>query len=142
MADVTQVFAVYPERPELISRSTLVKLEGMLGEEEMAGGMRGREGWLLIMPESEPGKLGSLEMLKWLVGTCIPSALGSYSSLMMGWLTGLHDAFSLYGRPQGYTWDPRNPLSMMFAYPVGPHKDVSHTLWLLLRKHLFTILDL
>lgn len=68
MFNLSQVFAVYPERPELISRSTLIKVEGQMGEEEMTGGMRGRDGWLLIMPELEQGKLGSLEMLKWVVG--------------------------------------------------------------------------
>ena len=48
---VTQAFAVYPERPELISRSTLMKLEGQLGDEEMAGPLKMREAWLLVMPE-------------------------------------------------------------------------------------------
>ena len=70
LTSVTQVFAVYPERPELISRSTLIKIEGLIGDEELAGEWRSREGWVLMMPEPDPGKLGSLEMLKWLVGTC------------------------------------------------------------------------
>lgn len=68
LKDVTQAFAVYPERPELINRSTLMKLEGLLGDEETAGGMRGREGWLLVMPELEAGNTQASEMLKWLVG--------------------------------------------------------------------------
>jgi hypothetical protein len=38
---------------------------------------------------------------------------------------GIHDAFELYGRPKAYTWDPRDSLSLMFAYPIGQHKDVS-----------------
>ena len=42
----------------------------------------------------------------------------------LNYSVGLHDAFSLYGRPAGYTWNPRDPQSLMFAYPVGPHKDV------------------
>jgi CCR4-NOT transcriptional complex subunit CAF120 len=67
--DVTQVFAVYPERPELITRSTLIKMEGRFGDEEAAAGMRRREGWLLMMPEVDPHKVGTLEMLKWVVGT-------------------------------------------------------------------------
>ncbi|KIJ13455.1 hypothetical protein PAXINDRAFT_170519 [Paxillus involutus ATCC 200175] len=104
LKDVTQAFAVYPERPELINRSTLMKLEGLLGDEETAGGMRGREGWLLVMPELEAGNTQASEMLKWLVA--------------------LHDAFELYGRPKPYTWDPRDPLSTMFAYPVGPARDL------------------
>jgi hypothetical protein len=31
----------------------------------------------------------------------------------------------MYGRPEAWVWDPRNPISLMFAYPVGPNKDVS-----------------
>lgn len=37
----------------------------------------------------------------------------------------MHDAFVLYGRPQAYTWDPRDPVSMMFAYPVREKKEVT-----------------
>ena len=68
LSGVTQGFAVYPERPELISRSTLVKVEGKFGDEDTAQGMRLREGWVLLMPEFEPGQKQSEEMLKWLVG--------------------------------------------------------------------------
>lgn len=66
--NVTQAFAVYPERPDLISRSTLIKLEGLIGDEETAGDMGRREGWLLIMPELEGGLGQAEEMLKWIVG--------------------------------------------------------------------------
>lgn len=104
LRNISQAFAVYPERPELISRSTLLKVEGLLGDEEVAGPMRNREGWLLIMPELEGGNMRASEMLKWLIA--------------------IHDAFELYGRPQMYSWNPRDPKSMMFAYPVGPHKDL------------------
>ncbi|KAJ6508021.1 hypothetical protein C8R47DRAFT_1174345 [Mycena vitilis] len=103
-SNVTQAFAVYPERPDLISRSTLIKLEGLIGDEETAGEMARREGWLLVMPELEGGLGQAEEMLKWIVA--------------------LHDAFQLYGRPQGWTWDPRDSASLMFAYPVGPHRDL------------------
>lgn len=37
---------------------------------------------------------------------------------------GIHDAFGLYGRPRLYSWDPRDPRGMMFAYPIGESKDV------------------
>ncbi|KAI6128966.1 hypothetical protein EDD16DRAFT_28489 [Pisolithus croceorrhizus] len=77
LKEVSQAFAVYPERPELINRSTLMKLEGHLGEEEMAGSMRNRQGWLLVMPGLEVGNTQPSEMLKWLVA--------------------IHDAFALYG---------------------------------------------
>lgn len=66
--NVSQAFAVYPERPELISRSTLIKVEGLMGEEDTAAAMRKREAWLLIMPELEGGLGQSVEMLKWVVG--------------------------------------------------------------------------
>ena len=42
-------FAVYLERPELINRSILIKVEGLIGDEEVTGGMRGREGWVLTI---------------------------------------------------------------------------------------------
>nr|VWO94771.1 Sensor histidine kinase RcsC (EC [Ganoderma boninense] len=104
MHTVSQAFAVYPERPELISRSTLMKLEGKLGEEEVAGILKGREAWLLVMPELEGANTRASEMLRWLIA--------------------IHDAFELYGRPKMYSWDPRDIQSMMFAYPIGPHRDV------------------
>jgi CCR4-NOT transcriptional complex subunit CAF120 len=65
---VKQAFAVYPERPELISRSTLMKLEGVIGEDDAAASMKGREGWVLVMPELEGGNTQASEMLKWLIG--------------------------------------------------------------------------
>jgi CCR4-NOT transcriptional complex subunit CAF120 len=68
--NVTQAFAVYPERPELITRSTLIKVEGLLGDEDTAAGMKSREGWLLVMPELEGGLGQAAEMLKWVVGEC------------------------------------------------------------------------
>lgn len=69
MSAVTQAFAVYPERPELISRSTLIKVEGLLGEEETAAGMKNREGWLLIMLDVEASASFIQEMLKWVLGS-------------------------------------------------------------------------
>lgn len=66
--DVRQAFAVYPERPEFISSSTLLKLEGLLGDEELPGQFRNREGWLLVMPELEGSNTMASEMLKYLTG--------------------------------------------------------------------------
>jgi len=70
MYDITQAFAVYPERPEMISKSTLLKIEGTMGNEDPIGNMRNREAWILMMPEQEEGsgKIGVMEMLKWAVG--------------------------------------------------------------------------
>lgn len=65
---ITQAFSVYPERPKLISSSTLVKLEGTYGQEELAGPMKYREGWMLMMPDLEGARNPGGEMLKWLLG--------------------------------------------------------------------------
>jgi CCR4-NOT transcriptional complex subunit CAF120 len=67
LRDITQAFAVYPERPEMMSVSTLMKLEGLLGDEPAAGGMRSREAWMMVMPETD-GKAPAAEMLKWVIG--------------------------------------------------------------------------
>ncbi|KAF7327655.1 PH domain-containing protein [Mycena kentingensis (nom. inval.)] len=114
--NISQAFAVYPERPDLISRSTLIKLEGLIGDEDTAGEMARREGWLLVMPELEGGLGQAEEMLKWVVA--------------------FHDAFQLYGRPQGWSWDPRDPNSQLFAYPVGPKRDL-----LFLEREAAEVLD-
>ena len=65
---VTQAFAVYPERPKLISSSTLLKLEGTYGSDEMCANMRNREGWMLMMPDLEGARTVGGETLKWLIG--------------------------------------------------------------------------
>lgn len=71
---VTQAFAVYPERPKLISSSTLIKLEGTYGSEEMCANMSKREGWMLMMPDLEGARNVSGETLKWLIGEGFPSS--------------------------------------------------------------------
>ena len=65
---ITQAFGVYPERPELINRSTLLKVEGTFGDDDMAATFKMREGWVLIMPELENNVGQAAEMLKWVVG--------------------------------------------------------------------------
>ena len=72
LRDVTQAFAVYPERPELINKSTLMKIEGTIGDEEVAVAMRKRMGWILIMPELEIGIPQANETIRWLIGTVVP----------------------------------------------------------------------
>lgn len=42
---------------------------------------------------------------------------------MLQWIVGLADVFKLYGRPKGFSYDPRDPSSLYFALPVGPQKD-------------------
>ena len=120
--DVMQAFAVYPERPELISRSTLIKLEGLFGDEDMIASMKNREGWLLVMPEAEGGNSKASDMLRWLIGMLFLFLKSRLFCLY--YFEGIHDAFEMYGRPRMYSWDPREAPSMMFAYPIGPHKEV------------------
>lgn len=76
LQDVTQAFAVYPERPELINKSTLMKIEGMIGDEEVAMAMRKREGWILAMPELEAGVPQANETIRWLIGTVVQYIIG------------------------------------------------------------------
>ncbi|KAJ3782119.1 hypothetical protein GGU10DRAFT_276198 [Lentinula aff. detonsa] len=120
LTGVSQAFAVYPERPELITRSTLIKLEALFGQEESAGSMRGREGWVLVMPQLT----GKDEQQGGVGGGSGGGGL-SQAGEMLKWVIAFHDAFRLYGRPQAWNWDPRDPKGLMFGYPVGPAKDVS-----------------
>ncbi|KAF8312525.1 hypothetical protein DL93DRAFT_2229030 [Clavulina sp. PMI_390] len=117
LTDVAQVFSVFPDRVELINISTIIKMEGrfaggtpeFMGPNAPPGHDSGkivapiREGWMLLMPDVEEKAVAPMEMLKWIVA--------------------LHDAFELYGRPGGYSWDPFDERSPMFAYPIGEHKD-------------------
>jgi CCR4-NOT transcriptional complex subunit CAF120 len=75
LREATQAFAVYPERPELINKSTLMKIEGTIGDEEVAMAMRKREGWILIMPELETGVPQANETIRWLIGTVVPYSI-------------------------------------------------------------------
>jgi CCR4-NOT transcriptional complex subunit CAF120 len=131
ITNVAQAFAVYPERPELISSSTLAKVEGVLGEEEWGGNVRGRDGWAFFMfdgpaTNGNPTPGDAREMLRILTGRSV------HSCISVGYLIsslGIHDAFGLYGRPPqstggGYTWDPRDYHGLMFCYPVGELKQV------------------
>ena len=118
---VTQAFAVYPERPEFINWSKVMKVEGTFGDDEMAATFRMREGWVWIIPEPENKVRQAAELVKWVVGKRIIFLDGFGPSDIS---LGLHDAFELYGRPDAWTWDPRDPISLMFGYPVGPQKDV------------------
>src|SRR6267154_2577951 len=72
LRDVTQAHAVYPERPELVNMSTLTKIEGTMGDEEVAMAMRNREGWIVIMPDLETGGPEANETIRWLIGTVVP----------------------------------------------------------------------
>ncbi|KAK4051814.1 hypothetical protein OIV83_002519 [Microbotryomycetes sp. JL201] len=98
--------AIYPESEKLINRATLFKVEGTFLNPNDGyktgwgvGGRAEKQGYALLMLE-EGDFMGMLE-----------------------WIVGLSDAFKLYGRPRGFSWDPRDPSSMYFALPIGPHRD-------------------
>ncbi|PWN48529.1 hypothetical protein IE53DRAFT_319195 [Violaceomyces palustris] len=100
-------FAVYPSRPELVEGSSLFKIEGVfpMGSVLSATHRVRTTGWVMLMPELEnPGSKGAnAEMMKWVIA--------------------FMDAFKLYGRPETFIWDARNPVSAFFAYPIGPYKE-------------------
>ncbi|GAA5858489.1 hypothetical protein JCM8547_007329 [Rhodosporidiobolus lusitaniae] len=100
------VAAIFPEAEALIENSTLFKLEGTFLNP--ADGYRGgwgvggrgeKQGFALLMLEEG----GAMDMLHWIVG--------------------LADVFKLYGRPRNFSFDPRDPSSLYFALPIGPHRD-------------------
>ncbi|KAK4058448.1 hypothetical protein OIO90_000607 [Microbotryomycetes sp. JL221] len=98
--------AIYPESEKLINRATLFKIEGTFLNPNDGfktgwgvGGRAEKQGYALLMLEE-----------------------GDYMG-MLEWIVGLSDAFKLYGRSRGFSWDPRDPSSMYFALPIGPHRD-------------------
>lgn len=99
-------FAVYPSRPELVEGSSLFKVEGAFPQSQVLSATNRirQTGWVMVMPELEAGSRGAnAEMMKWVIA--------------------FMDAFRLYGRPDGFVWDARQPSSAFFAYPIGPYKD-------------------
>jgi CCR4-NOT transcriptional complex subunit CAF120 len=86
MKEITQVFAMYPERPEMMSISTLMKVEGLLGDEAVAGGMRNREAWMMVMPATETGSTPAVGMLKWIMGTSMLWYFNSKLRVMIDFL--------------------------------------------------------
>ena len=68
MYDINQVFVMYPEQPEMVTVSTLMKVERVLGDEPVAGGMRNQGVWMMNMPDTDGGAAPSLAMLEWVMG--------------------------------------------------------------------------
>ncbi|SPO29500.1 uncharacterized protein UTRI_04764_B [Ustilago trichophora] len=100
-------FAVYPSRPELVEGSSLFKIEGVFPSSSVLSAThRVRStGWVMLMPELDTAgsKGANAEMMKWLIA--------------------FMDSFKLYGRPDTFIWEARDPVSPFFAYPIGPFKD-------------------
>lgn len=103
---VQHVYAIYPSRPDLVEESVLFKAEGCLPQSHTVSAThRPRtSGWVMFMPDmaATQGKVANAEMMKSIIA--------------------FMDAFRLYGRPDNFVWDPRNPVSPFFAYPIGQYK--------------------
>jgi CCR4-NOT transcriptional complex subunit CAF120 len=72
---VTQAFAVYPERPSIISSHAVIRLEGTCYDKDIltgGGGGKECETWMLLMPDLEG--TGIEEVLRWLIGENVPFA--------------------------------------------------------------------
>ncbi|KAK8850445.1 hypothetical protein IAR55_004363 [Kwoniella newhampshirensis] len=121
ITSVTQAYAVFPERLEVMAQSNLYKIVGRVsGEMVTIEGRLRDSGWALIMPE-QPGEGG---------GSPSGHQNGNHAagdgtplSNMMRWVTGFHDVFGLYGRPEKYNWDQRDSRSLFFAYPQGDDRN-------------------
>lgn len=106
VTDVTQAFAVFPEVETEIDNSAMFKLEGHLSGEAMGPSARRDEGWILMIPVEKERESDGF----------VPGKRAD----MLKWLAAFHDAFGLYGRPGNYSWDARDPKSLLFAHPVSP----------------------
>ncbi|TIB58598.1 hypothetical protein E3P78_03875 [Wallemia ichthyophaga] len=135
MTLATQAYAIFPERTELISHSGLMKIDGRLenGEEngyvdQLGQSVQREDGWCLLMPDvGEKRKSKARSSTGSSLTKTNSSATSSMSSShtwseMLNWLVGIHDSFHLYGRPKAYSFDPRDPRSLFFAYPIGPQR--------------------
>ncbi|SCV67650.1 BQ2448_5261 [Microbotryum intermedium] len=98
--------AIYPESEKLIDRSGLFKIEGTFLNPHDGyksgwgvGGRAERQGFALLMVEE------------------------GAAAAMLQWIVGISDVFKLYGRPRAFSFDPRDPSSLYFALPIGPHRD-------------------
>ncbi|KAL9933447.1 hypothetical protein V8E36_007623 [Tilletia maclaganii] len=123
---VSGVFAVYPSRPELVEGSSLFKVEGSFpGSNVLSATHRARQtGFVLIMPEVEGHSASSPPLGSYSSGGggSSSTALGA-NTKMMNWVVAFMDVFRLYGRPRSLIWDPRDPTSFFFAYPIGRFRD-------------------
>lgn len=104
---VRHTYAVYPSRPDLVEDAVLFKAEGVMPQSPLVSAThRPRvSGWVMFMPDTPP----------------LPTR--GVSAEMLRWVIAFMDVFGLYGRPEQFSWNPRDPSSLFFAYPIGPHQD-------------------
>lgn len=120
--------ALFPETAALINVSTLFKIEGTFLTPQDGyktgwgvGGRSEKQGFALLMLES--GEVD--DMLRWIVGISdafkVRLAVPCISASLV--LTPICPPLQLYGRPKNFSFDPRDPSSLYFALPIGPHRD-------------------
>jgi CCR4-NOT transcriptional complex subunit CAF120 len=123
LSGITAAFAVYPEWPEPIGTRALIKLRG-----DCCRGGTERSTYndlILLSPDLEGSRIKG--MLRWLIGERVPFAKSFWVYQPRCVTLAIHDVFELYGRPNTYSWDPKDPISMMSAYPTGPNEHVRPT---------------
>ncbi|GES98768.1 PH domain protein [Rhizophagus clarus] len=91
LANVLQTYAIYPEDPALIDKTTTFCVEGTLFPTKPT--------------ENKPGDFVILT--------------ADSLNEMTKWLFGFFDSFKLYGRPKELLYDFKNPVSPFFAVPTG-----------------------
>lgn len=67
---------------------------------------------------------GLLDMLHWIVALAdvFKVCTSSPTQIVTPILT-CSRRCKLYGRPRNFSFDPRDPNSLYFALPIGPHRD-------------------
>ncbi|CAK7896807.1 protein Skg3p [[Candida] anglica] len=107
--NATSVTAIYPQSPQLIDHSTMLKLEGYINFKSPSVATKvSKKSWedfkntsIFIMPEAH-------------------SAVPGFDTLIR-FLIPLLDSFGLYGRPKRLKADRIDPESLLFALPTLPH---------------------
>ncbi|GMM35991.1 Caf120 protein [Saccharomycopsis crataegensis] len=92
------VYAVYPNAPQMVDTTTLIKVDGKVVFNKKEGAI---ESSVFFMPETH-------------------SSVPGYDTLIRFLIPAL-DAFKLYGRPKKLNADKKDPDSLLFGLPVLPH---------------------
>ncbi|EFP82606.1 uncharacterized protein PGTG_08802 [Puccinia graminis f. sp. tritici CRL 75-36-700-3] len=108
LTNISFAAAVYPESRALIESSTMFKLEG-----RFEGIMASHDG------RPSESQTASVDQEGFILAT--PDE-GTECD-MLGWLLGVMSAFRLYGKPAKFNYDPTDPNSFYFAYPIGPERE-------------------
>lgn len=92
IVNVVQAYTLYPDSPQLVDLSTLIKVDGSIGAVAAA------------TEESEEALTPTSVLM-----------MTTNNSELVEWLIGVYDAFKLYGRPSQLLRDPTNTSSLSFG---------------------------